>query len=156
TILILFPICCIVLFLAAAYLLPFDFHFTGKIVGHPEYCNYPITHERAVRLVYIPSSNPVGGHQIDPNNWKHEPLAFDFMAHMVVVIPYFEYEVTQDGGGTWMKFWHHDNLPNRFPDCDNFALLDTDNFWLWTYREMAVTHDGGRNWIVKEFMRENS
>jgi hypothetical protein len=128
----------------------------GYIKGHPEYCEHIVTDDRSIRLAYTPYAKPekVNGHQIDPNNWENEPLAFDFMSFQIIVIPLVDYEVTQDGGKSWRGFWQYENGGNFYPQCNSFSSLDTNNFWVWTRSRIAITHDGGDSWIIQDGYKE--
>jgi hypothetical protein len=120
------------------------------VVGHPEYCEHFVTEARGIRLGITPiaSREPVEGRQVDPNNWRGDHFAFDYLAHSIIWIPYVEYEVTQDGGASWERFWRYDNQINEYPWCSAFSSLDSDHFWVWSRNWIAVTHDGGYTWLV--------
>lgn len=122
----------------------------GHIKGHTEYCEHSINDDKRIRLTFTPYAEPKGAndHQIDPNNWRDEPLAHHFLTNDVIVVPQIDYEVTQDGGATWKGFWQYANLDNNYPSCDAFGSLDIDNFWVWAGSSIAVTHDGGDTWLV--------
>jgi hypothetical protein len=124
----------------------------GYVKGHPEYCTHQLNTERQIRLAFTPYAKreQVNGHQIDPNNWEHERFAHDFLPHLIIVIPYIDYEITQDSGKSWIGFWRYDNQRNESPYCDAMESLNTDNFWVWTRNEIAITHDGGENWIIQD------
>lgn len=127
--------------------------------GYREYCDPHFVNETvAVRLTYIPySSTPSSwaGPTVDPNNWEHRTLAFDFMPHRVIQIPDFDYEITFDKGVSWKHFWTYDNYwDNRYPQCDHFSSLDVNNFWVWQGKGTAITHDGGKQWLTYDFVED--
>ena len=103
---------------------------------------------RGVRLVYRAFAQP--GHGIDPNDWEREPGAFDLRAYGWIVIPWFDFEITQDGGQSWTQFWRYENRGNDYPGCNSFDVLDADNFCLWTPTQIGITHDGGNNWMIRD------
>lgn len=125
---------------------------TGSIRGYAEYCEHPITDQTHVRLAFTPYSN---SQHIDPNDWQDELLSMDFMSHRVIVIPYFEHEITSDGGQTWENFWTYENWENWYPSCERFDKLDAETFWIWAPFGFAVTHDGGLNWMSHDFRPEH-
>ncbi|MBZ0288401.1 MAG: hypothetical protein K8I30_12360, partial [Anaerolineae bacterium] len=124
----------------------------GYVKGHIEYCEHSVTDSRRIRLVFTPYAKPAAEdrQQIDPNNWQDEPGAWDMMPMMEIVIPDIDYEVSFDAGQSWKKFWHYPNQGNEYPWCDSFSSLDADNFWVWARSQIAITHDGGNNWIVQD------
>lgn len=124
----------------------------GYTKGHPEHCTHNLNDNRRMRLTYVPyaSSEMVNGHQIDPNAWENEPLSHDFMAFSTIIIPAFDYEISQDGSKSWNTFWRYENDQNYYPDCYAFGSLDEDNFWFWVRDQLVITHDGGANWIIED------
>ena len=136
---------CVILILVLQESVRDAFRHMGR-PGHVEYCEHQVSQEIRVRLAFTPYST---WQEIDPNNWKDAPLAFDFMPHFVIVIPTVKYEVTRDGGVTWEQFWHFDNFRNEYPWCDAFDSLDTSTFWFWIRSWIAVTHDSGESWLIQ-------
>jgi len=122
----------------------------GGIQGHPEYCEHSITPQKRVRLGVTPYAFPQrnSGKAVDPNNWRNEPFAHDFLAFNVIVVPYVDYEMSDDGGKTWKQFWRYQNAINEYAWCDAFDSLDESNFWMWSRTEIAITHDAGATWIL--------
>jgi hypothetical protein len=122
----------------------------GYIKGHTEYCEHSVNDATRIRLAFTSYAEPAeeNGHQIDPNNWRNDPLAYDYMNHYSIIIPHVDYEISLDGGNSWNVFWRYSNQPNDYPWCDALGLLDEDNFWVWTGSWIAVTHDGGDNWLI--------
>jgi hypothetical protein len=114
--------------------------------GHVEYCEHQVSEEIRVRLAYTPYST---WPEIDPNNWKDEPLSSEFIPYNIIVIPSVKYQVTRDGGVTWEQFWDFDNSDVRYPWCDAFGSLDTNTFWLWRQSWIAVTHNSGDSWLIQ-------
>jgi hypothetical protein len=122
----------------------------GGIQGHPEYCEHSITPQKRVRLGVTPYAFPQrnGGKTVDPNNWRNEPFAHDFLAFNTIVVPYVDYEISNDGGKTWDRFWRYENQVNEYAWCNAFDTLDESNFWMWTRNSIAITHDAGASWIL--------
>ncbi|MEO8609271.1 MAG: hypothetical protein ABI690_15375 [Chloroflexota bacterium] len=144
--------------LRALWLSPYSLYWAytlarqGYIKGHPEYCEHALTDDRHVRLAYTPYAipKPVNGHQLDPNDWEDEDLAKDIMPMSAIIIPLVDYEVTQDAGITWNRFWRYENGGNYYPGCSSFDSLNADNFCVWTHSQFAITHDGGKNWLIHD------
>ena len=143
--------------LVIAYLFsPVD-PLAGYVKGHPEYCEHFVTDNRSVRLAFTPyakGKKTLHDEPVDPNNWKDDPFSHDFMPFHIIEIPLVDYEVTQDGGQSWTRFWRYENQINEWAWCDAWGSLNADNFWVWARSQIAVTHDGGDNWIVQDGRKE--
>jgi hypothetical protein len=70
------------------------------------------------------------------------------MSFNVIVVPYIDYDFSNDAGTTWKQFWRYENEINEYPWCNAFGSLDASNFWMWTRSGIAITHDAGASWIV--------
>lgn len=116
--------------------------------GHTEYCTAYISGNVRVRIAYTPYSQDPN---IDPNNWEHEHFSHDFLPHRVIIIPSFDYAITFDDGLSWNQFWHVENISNYYPQCENFGSFDAQTFWVWVRNSIAITHDGGKTWVVRSF-----
>lgn len=126
----------------------FGSHIVPGTPGHIEYCTLYISGNVRVQIAYTPYSRDPN---LDPNNWEHEPLSHDSLAFYVIIIPSFDYEITFDGGLTWDQFWHVENQLNYFPECKNIDSFDAQTFWVWVRNSLAITHDGGKTWVVRSF-----
>jgi hypothetical protein len=124
----------------------------GYLEGQPKHCTHNLNDNRRVRLTYTPYARRAqgDGHQVDPNNWENEPMAHDYTFFLTIIIPAFDYEISQDGGKSWGTFWHYENQLNTYPDCSAFGSMDADNFWFWLRDQVLITHDGGANWIIED------
>lgn len=146
----------LVTLLGIYFIIPFpadvSLFLKSYVKGHPEYCEHSVNGTTQIRLAFTPYAKPekVNGHQIDPNNWRHEPLSHDFLAFHVIVVPYVDYEITQDGGATWKHFWRYRNEINELAWCEAHDSLDENHFWVWTRSHLAITHDGGENWLIQD------
>lgn len=59
----------------------------------------------------------------------------------------FFLESTTDAGVTWTPLFSYWESSKYLPQyCDNYGTLNADVYWVWGTEEIAVTHDGGRNW----------
>jgi hypothetical protein len=153
-VLILIVVVLIPVLLLSSYSLFWAYTLTvnGYIKGHSEYCEHKLNDDRYIRLAFTPyaTSKPINGHQLNPNDWQDEPLAKDIMPMLEIIIPLVDYEVTQDGGATWSRFWQHENVGNYYPSCGLFDSLNADNFWVWMRSQIAITHDGGETWLIQD------
>jgi len=120
-------------------------------VGYTEYCTHEVSGTIQIRLAYTPYSRDS---EIDPNNWQDSLFAHDLMPMGVINIPSIDYEVSQDGGMTWTRFWRFPNSNNYFPECDAFDSLDAETFWVWTRSWFVITHDGGTNWMIQDVQED--
>jgi|GEM_PF-3993503 len=122
----------------------------NMLPGDVQYCEQVISDTVRVRLSYTEYAGKApDGAQIDPHNWREMPLSSHFMSHMLIVIPYVDYEITHDSGETWTHFGRYDFHQGAHIEgigCDLFGMLDESHFWLWHRERLWITRDGGQTW----------
>jgi hypothetical protein len=101
----------------------FFFLLNNPHIKEPESCEKFISAANGLKIVGYPAPGFLGGTQLF------------FLA-------------TQDAGNHWrqvMQFCHDDPVD---PDCKAIRSLDANNYWVWVGWQLAVTHDGGKTWLV--------
>jgi hypothetical protein len=128
-------------------------HIGGKLAGDPQVsCDQRISGNVHLNVTHTLYAGKINGVQIDPNNWRDGPFAFEYPGSYTVIVPYMDYQISYDNGQSWEVFWRYESwLYNEVePRCDGFGKRDAMHFWVWSWHGAAVTHDGGHQWLTHQ------
>lgn len=59
---------------------------------------------------------------------------------------YHFYLFTQDGGKTWRQLFWDEEDDNVASHCEALQALNEDFLWIWSWRYLRISRDGGQNW----------
>jgi hypothetical protein len=113
-------------------------------------CQFTISENVQLRVAYQIYTGKVNGRQLDPDSWVNEPLAYDYPANLLVVVPYIDYEITHNDGQSWEVFWRFPSGPINevWPRCESFKKQNETVFSVGNGYHQAITHDGGYTWTI--------